>query len=67
MFKVREKCVYWEREGWTNVFVLGEERVENVDWESYQQISPNAIQVTAVGGYVWVTFFGIWQGEMNLL
>ena len=31
MFKVREKCVYWEREGWTNVFVLGEERVENGD------------------------------------
>lgn len=22
MFKVREKCVYWEREGWTNMFGL---------------------------------------------
>ena len=31
MFKVREKCAYWEREGWTNVFVLGEEREEDVD------------------------------------
>ena len=52
MFKVREKCVYLEREGWTNVFVLGEEREEDVDQESYQQLSPNAIQVTAVDGYV---------------
>ena len=59
MFKVREKCAFWEREVWTNVFVLGEEREEDVDWESYQQLSPIAIQVTAVGDYVWITFFGI--------
>ena len=59
MFKVREKCAYWEREGWTNVFVLGEEREEDVDQESYQQLSPIAIQVTAEGYYVWITFFGI--------
>ena len=52
MFKVREKCVYLEREGWTNVFVLGEEREEDVDQESYQQLSPIAIQVTAEGYYM---------------